>query len=386
MSQRFQKKMKVAAVDVDLFVNRLDSGSQVEEAEHVLSKLRQTRRTRQTLESTHHAVCRLLLDVGAADRLLHIVKNPVQYGLFPDAFCYNLLIDHFLANEQVSQAAQTAAMFVLQEDFSNPLTNLLAAHAVLQFITSKDREEWYPKTENVEVEEVDEDEVEHIRIPYLTNPYFDDHFDLTDTNGLCGKTLHLIGLRLEKQLGMNLQVLGLCLYQKWDEASKLLSDVSDSLRLFRDVVPLVTQVVDGMSPEDPAKSAASAVLETLKVVPLDEQSIVNLVSEKLSSVSHFERADGEKMSKLFDDWIKERKIAVRRQMDDLVRDQRIKEIIAKKRELRDKQRLLFFFENLNKHELELEEAEKKLAELLSKSQVEEEYVPPVVSGASTRMR
>lgn len=381
MSQRFNKQMKVAAVDVDLFVNCIDKESQVEEAEHVLMNLRQTRRTRQTLESTHHAVCRFFLQMNAADRLLHMIQQPIQYGIFPDNICYNLLIDHFLAEDRISDAAQTATLFMLQEDFSNPLTNLLVVHAVLKFLALEDRPDWYEKPEGAgeeAVEEVDEDDVEHIRIPYLRNPYFDDHFDLVDTNSLCGKTLFLTGLRMEGQMGQNLQLLGLCLFQKWSQVSQLLREKAADVPLCSDVVPLVSKVVDCVDPESAAKSEASAVLQALKSLPPDERSVASLVSEKLSAVPELEREDGEKMSALFENWIRQREIAVRRQMDDLVRDQRIKEIIAKRRELHDRKRLLFFFENLNKHELELEEAEKKLAEVQSKSQVEEEYVPPSI--------
>lgn len=381
ISQRFNKKQKVAAVDVDIFVNCLDQDSQVEEAEHVLYHLRRTRRTLQTLESTHHAVCRFFIRVNAAQRLLTMIKDPVQFGIFPDSFCFNIMIDHFLAEGMISEAAHTSALYMLQEDFSNPLTNLMAVHAVLQFLQLEDRPEWYPKKEETAIEDVDEDEIEHIRIPFLRNPFFDDHFDLTETSSLCGKTLFLIGLRVDGQLGANLQLLGLSLFRKWTEATKLLHDLSRNgdLAVCSDLLASVSKVVDNMDAESADKPLADAFHKSLESVPTNDRSIASLVTEKLSAAPQMEREDGDKMSDLFGNWIKEREIAVKRQMDDLVREQRIKEIIAKRQELHDEERHLFFFENLNKHELELQEAEKKLAELQASSQVEEEYVPPKVS-------
>lgn len=141
ISQRFNKKLKVAAVDVDILVNIMDKESQVEEAEHVLHNLRQTRRTIDTLESTHHAVCRFFLNVNAADRLLQLIQQPVRFGVFPDSFCFTMLIDRFLSDGMVSEAAHTATLYMLQEEFSNTLTNLLAVHAVLQFLQLDERPE-----------------------------------------------------------------------------------------------------------------------------------------------------------------------------------------------------------------------------------------------------
>lgn len=358
----------------------MDKDSQVEEAEHVLYNLRQTRRTINTLESTHHAVCRFFLHVDAANRLLQMIQQPVRFGVFPDSYCFNMLIDRFLADGLVSEAAHTAALYMLQEEFSNTLTNLLAVHAILQFLQLEERPEWYPKVEEVAIEDVDEDDIEHIRIPFLRNPFFDDHFDLTDTSSLCGKTLFLIGLRLKGQLGANLQLAGLPLYQKWDKAEKLLEDLvqAGDLVLCSDLHSFVSKIVDNMDAESQNKPVATAFLKSLESVSANEKSITSLVSEKLSTAPQLEREDEEKMTKLFENWIKDREIAVKRQMDDLVREQRIKEIMAKRKELHDQERHLFFFENLNKHELELEEAEKKLAELQAMSQVEEEYVPPKV--------
>lgn len=65
-----------------------------------------------------------------------------------------------------------------------------------------------------------------IRLFWLRNPYFDDHFDLTDPNHLAGKTLALAGKEVieNESLSNSLMILGWALYGKWDKVYNLLDE------------------------------------------------------------------------------------------------------------------------------------------------------------------
>lgn len=52
---------------------------------------------------------------------------------------------------------------------------------------------------------------------YLRNPYFDDHFDLTDPNHIVGKTLAWASPLVGGLVGRNCEALGWALYNKWEE-------------------------------------------------------------------------------------------------------------------------------------------------------------------------
>lgn len=65
MDQKLQSQSKIAAVDVDIFANSVQDDSHSDELADILYKLRMTRESSFTLESTHHAVIRYYLSVSA---------------------------------------------------------------------------------------------------------------------------------------------------------------------------------------------------------------------------------------------------------------------------------------------------------------------------------
>jgi uncharacterized HAD superfamily protein len=101
-----------------------------------------------------------------------------------------------------------------------------------------------------------------------------------------------------------------------------------------------------------------------------------MLKDEVDKIASLESKDIEDLKNSYSEWISERDVAVRLQIDDLIRDKRVQEIMKKRKSLQEQERLLFFFENMDKHELELQEAESKIEEVRRKSQVEEEYIPP----------
>ena len=373
ISQRFNKKLKVNAVDIDMFVNVVKHESELDEMEHLLYNLRRTRRTIDTLESTHHAVCRSYFETSNHDRLVEIMKKRVDYGIFPDHFCYNLLLDHYIESKNWRNAAKVATCYMLQEDYGNEITNILSIHAIHQYIKNPEREEWEVlPVETEEAGEEDEDDVEYVRIPVIKNEYFDDHFDIKDGLMLCGKSLHYIGSTFEEPLKSNLRLLGFVFHRKWSEVLKLLEDSGCR----QDTMDIIISHIESLGSEEKEVENLKSKLSGLSIS--NGSSLDALISKELEKVPALEKKDQVEMNSLFDQWILDRKAALKRSLDELMRDQRIKEIIEKRKELKEKEKLLFFFENINKHEIELKEAEEKISELQSTAIVEDEYVPPKV--------
>lgn len=395
VSQRFNKKLKVNAVDIDMFANVVRHESELDEMEHLLYNLRRTRRTVDTLESTHHAVCRSYFRTSNHDRLLEIMKKRVDYGIFPDHFCYNLLLDHYIESKKWKNGAKVGTCYMLQEDYKNEITNILSIHAIHEYVKNPEREEWEVlPVEAEEMVEEDEDDVEYIRVPVIKNEYFDDHFDIKDGLKLCGKSLHFIGSTFEEPLKSNLRLLGLVFHCKWSEVLSLLEE---SGSYGKDTVDIIMNHIGSVgreekeaeSGEKEAESGEKEVESGEKEVESVKRKLSNLniskelrmddlISKELEKIPVLEKKDMVEMNSLFDQWILDRKSALKRSLDELMRDQRIKEIMEKRRELKEKEKLLFFFENINKHEMELKEAEEKISELQSAAVVEDEYVPPKI--------
>lgn len=81
------------------FVNRVTELTHMDELEELVHKLRMSANTGDMLPSTPHAVIRTMLSLGHTDDLLRILNDRLNYGVFPDYYCSNLLMDTFLKNK-----------------------------------------------------------------------------------------------------------------------------------------------------------------------------------------------------------------------------------------------------------------------------------------------
>lgn len=73
LDQKYQKTRLMSAVDVDVYLNALKDEDYVDEALDLVHKLRMTRDTVNTLDSTSHAVVRYLNNVGETERLQQVI-------------------------------------------------------------------------------------------------------------------------------------------------------------------------------------------------------------------------------------------------------------------------------------------------------------------------
>ena len=389
LSQRYLRKLKVGAVDIDMFANVVTGEEQLEELQHLLYKLRRTMSTKDTLESTHHAVCRVFLRCNAADRLMDMICDRIGYGIFPDKFCYNMLMDDFIEKKHFKSAAKVASLMMFQEDVGNEISKILGLYSVHMYLRDEQRQDWFDEGQ-VEItetksENVDEDDIEYVRVPVIRNPYFDDHFDLKEPNHIIGKTLYYFGKEFDDILGRSYLIYGLVLYEKWKKAidllKKFLNNSNDKIileEIFSKISKFTTELPEDYSNKESVDELMN-LLNTMKENgKISDEDLHELMIAKLKNIKDLEQHDISEMPLMFEKWNDAREKALQSQMDKLLIEEKKKEIEEKKKQLAEKERLLFFFESFAKHEIDFTEAEKLIAEMKSKTQVEEEYIPPEV--------
>jgi len=382
--------LPVEAIDVDIFVNLAHDKEHLSECMHFLKSFRKTRRTAYTLESTPHAICRLFIKFDEIEELISIIEQRIEYGIFPDLFCFNMLMDYLLKKQDYRNAARVAIQLMLQEDFSNLISNILAVNSVYSYLSTPNREYLYgaerlakeeeQKAAESESQNDDDEDVTYVRVPYLRNPYFDDHFDITNPIHLCGKTLWLIGRTFDSVLGRSLQIIGLAYYNKWKEANDLISQFKSHVKfnlLVKEVIETVSLILESLpEPNEDASNLLNNLKESESL--FSNETLSSLIKSKMEEIPNLEQADIDAMKLNFEKWSIKRDDAIKEQLDNLMKEEKIKEIKQKRKELVEKEKRLYFFENFAKHEMDFVDAEKRIAELKTKAMIDEEYFPPKI--------
>lgn len=401
LNEKLTKKTSIVPTDVDLFLNRA-SNKNLNEVVNIVQRFRKNWRSRGMLESSHHAFIRIFLeDDNQLDRLVDILSKRIEYGIFPDKFSYNLILDRLIELDQRENAVKVAVLRMLQEDsFDSQIGNLLSVKACSLYLNgggdeikpelfsvqaAATEEKNNEEEKNEASEDEDEDEVEYIRVPYLRNPFFDDHFDLKETYSLVGKTLYLNGLALAEkndcnELGDNCVLYGLCLYKKWDKVLEYLDEHSDCKRT-KDMVELVekfisttttTQLEDKIEDDDKIRQVQSK----LNALPTSEKSFEELIEERLKQVNSLEAKEINELRNAFKEFAHLRETKLKADLDELLRLEIIEQIKEKKKELKERETKLYFFENHEQFKLLEHEAKIKIKEAEDSMRIEEEYIPP----------
>jgi small subunit ribosomal protein S27 len=81
------------------FANTVREEYQLEELEDLLHRFRRCSATTEMMDSTVHAIVRQFLRFNRTDTLLRMLDDRVNYGLFPDSFAFNLLMNRFLVDK-----------------------------------------------------------------------------------------------------------------------------------------------------------------------------------------------------------------------------------------------------------------------------------------------
>ncbi|XP_045619890.2 small ribosomal subunit protein mS27 [Procambarus clarkii] len=386
LDRKYKLEGKVSAIDVDLFVNKIESSNAeefVEEIEDLVHRLRRSPETVRMLPSTPHAVLRVLLEAGCTQTLLKMLSDPLNYGIFPDHYTSNLLMDTFLEQKNYTAAARVASVNMLQEDFGPLLTKTLTLASCFLYATSDDNQPWEDYT--LQVEEPKE-EVK-IRVRYLRNPYFDDHFDLKEPDHIVGKTLAWVSPLIGGAVGVSCEVLGWALYNKWTQLEASLNRASEGTEsVAASVISRVKKISEACNDAE-TKERIMAVISRLeasesKVAELDLGSLMVDMIKKAAVVT--EPNDIQSQKDTYISWGKTRENEFQIQMEEYKKRQLLAEIEKKKKDLADREEVIFFFDNKEKLEMLLTEKkekyhQKKMPHKGKQSKDEDEgYIPPEV--------
>lgn len=379
LDQNYTSKGVISAVDVDIYANSIRDGHHLQELKDLIYKLRLSADTGNTLESTHHATIRNFLDHGDMQDLVEIVKDPLNYGIFMDDFTANLALDKLLNCNDFDKAVIVASQVMLQEDYSNEITCSLSQYACYKYISMYVPPEPEPPATNtkIKVEEV------KIRIKFLRNPYFDDHFDIKDPYLLAGKTLAWISEVNNGSLNLNLELLGWCVYKKYEklvERSIQIAKLSD-VKIYKEVIDLLQRE---KSKDEKAISAIDKCLSNLNSLKIAEDAFEDALKFNIENAINMRQTnDIKQLEEMINKWTKVREEKLIEQTERLNRVKRVKLLEEKQKELQKEEQKLWFFDNEEKIDLEIEsKSHLNKANITRKQQAQESdenYIPPEIT-------
>ncbi|CAG9563636.1 unnamed protein product [Danaus chrysippus] len=381
LDQNFNSKGVISAIDVDIFANALKDSNYLEELKDLLHKLRLSAETGNTLESTHHATVRNFIEFGNVQDIVSILKEPLKFGIFLDFYTANILLDKLVTSKNYELAANVASLVMLQEDFSNSITSSLCQYACYKYVS--ECEETKPTSVEQEDDSKKKKEEIKIRIKFLRNPYFDDHFDLTNLHLLSGKTLAWISKVSTDNLSNNLQVIGWLFYKKYNRLLELCKEIvkMESTKVYKDVIELLKKELE--KAEEDNKVILQNCVELLSNAPPSDVGLEDSMKIAIENcINKTQNKDVSAQKELFKNWERMREEKLEEQTKRLDRTRHIKMFEEKQKQLASEEQRLWFFDNEEQIDLQIEEKEKLQDPWSSKKGTkhkgDEDYVPPEI--------
>lgn len=333
IDQRFQQTRQVSPVDVAVFSNSVKDDTYVDELLDLIYKLRLSAETTNTLSSTSYTVLKTLLNNDRAVDIINVLDDRVNYGVFADHYALSLLLDYFLSKNDFSKGAKVASQIMLQEYDEHPVSYAYALLHCYNCLVKKDF--W-------EIPEKPTEPEEKVRIKYIRNPYDDQHFDLREPEKIIGKTLMHLTKNKKDSLNLSFNILGLVLFGKSEEAFKKIEECKiKSIEVYSTILNLM-----------PEENELKKSIDNLNLLKDDVEILLQQNIEKFVS-QNSEKIIADQCKKITE-WDQELEDAIKIYEDKIKQQKQIEEIAAIQKDLEEKERRLWFFENEEKMELEIE--------------------------------